>query len=310
MAGVAFLGWRPHRASRLGTAALLVAGGLFALAIADEIRAATSTGSGTDVASQATLGVGALLLVATAVLAASGFFSTVDHSGLQPLRDGRLAWASTCLAVGLGLLMTGEILTAIAASSVSPFLGAYTSGSGVTAAGWGVGIGAAVVAAVGFLTAQRRLKGWRRRRDLLLAVASVVIAVAFLLVGIGGMLRASAVSDVGGLFPSSVGFGQVEASYWLTGIGQLVLIAAAVCAAIGFFFAWHLHRATSVFLAEGQPTSTVTTSPMTERLTADERREGVAVQGLAQGCSRCGHRNQAAAVFCRSCGIHLVRRGA
>ena len=310
MAGIAFLGRRPSRAARLGMGALLVAGGFFALAAADQIRAATSTGSATDVASEATLGVGALLLLVVAILAASGLFSTADRSGLQPLRDGRLAWASTCLAVGLGFLMTGEILTAISASSAGPVLGAYASGSGVIAAGWGVGIGAAVVAAVGFVTAQHRLEGWRRRRDLLLAVASVVFAVAFLLLGIGGMLRASAVSDIGGLAPPGVGFGQVEASYWLTGVGQLVLIAAAVCAAVGFFFAWHLQRATPVSVPEGPRASTIAASPMPDSRLADELREGVATRGLAQECSSCGYQNQPGAMFCRRCGTHLVRRGA
>jgi hypothetical protein len=313
MACVALWGRDERREGRLTIGAIIAAGGFFALLAFYEIFAsvdATHDFSGTGVASDAALGAGALFLLIAAVFAAVGGASV--GPGLQWRRDARRVWASISLAVGFALLMTGEILTAVTGASIGSFFGLSSAGSVVTAAGWGIGIGAGVTAAVGFLISrQRRSHDGARLRDLLLAVASVVLAVAFLLTGIGGMLRASAVSDLAVGAPPGSGFGQVEAYFWLVGVGQLVLMVGATCGAIGFFLAFRSRRAPSRPLSTQVPTAAPTfASPIPEGTQAGSTLEPMATNGLAQECAACGYQNRSESAFCRSCGTRLVRQGA
>jgi hypothetical protein len=310
---VAFLGRDERRGGRLAIGAILAAGGFFALLVFYEIFAsvdATHDFSGTGVAGEAALGAGAIFLLIAAVFVA---VSAADVGpGLQWRRDARRGWASISLAVGFALLMTGEILTAVTGASIGSFFGLSTAGSVVAAAGWGLGIGAGVTAAVGFLISQqRRSDDGARLRDLLLSVASFVLALAFLLTGIGGMLRASTVSDLAVGAPSGSGFGQVEAYFWLVGVGQLVLMVGAICGAIGFFLAFRSWRAPSRLLSTQAPTTAPTfASPIPDGTQAGSTRETLATNGLARECASCGYQNRSESVFCRSCGTRLVPQGA
>jgi hypothetical protein len=313
MACVAFLGRDERRGGRLEIAAILAAGGFFALLVFYEIFAsvdATHAFSGTGVAGEAALGAGALFLLIAAVFVAVGGGNV--GPGLRSRRDARRGWASISLAVGFALLMTGEILTAVTGASIGSFFGLSTAGSVVTAAGWGLGIGAGVTAAVGFLLSERRRSNdGARLRDLLLGVASVVLVAAFLLAGIGGMLRASAVSDLAVGAPSGSGFGQVEAYFWLVGVGLLVLMVGAICGAIGFFLASRSRPAPSRLPHWPVPTASPTfASPMPETTQARPTHASMAANGLERECGSCGHHNRSESVFCRSCGTRLVPQGA
>jgi hypothetical protein len=314
MACVAFLGRDERRHGRLAIGAILAACGFFALLTFHAIFAsmdATNAVSGTGVASEAVQGAAALFLLIAAVFVAVGG-ANVDP-GLRWGRDGRLGWASISLAVGFASLMTAEILTAVTGSAFASFSGLSTAGSVVTAAGWGLGIGVGVCAAVGFLIARERRSdvGALRTRDLLLAVGSVVLAIVFLLTGVGGTLRASAVSDLGVSAPSGSGFGQVEAYFWLLAIGQLVLIVGAICGAIGFFLAFRSRRGPSRLPSIVVPTAAPTVaSPNWKTTPADSSQESVATNAMARACASCGYQNRSGSAFCRSCGTRLAPQSA
>lgn len=218
---------RLRRARLLVIALALYAAGALASLVSDLLSAieyGTHHASGTFTADYAVSTASDLALAAAALIALLAFKSAAGE------RDGRLGWAAIVLAVSLALKLTSGVLL-MTYLSHDYYPSGMTSGLGVGVAGTAVKIGGAVVAAVAFLFAvsRRRAGGrWFAEREGLLAIAAAVLAVAFLISGIGAMVLASA--------ESGAGFeGKLVASDWLRAIGELVVLGAAGSAAAGFF---------------------------------------------------------------------------
>jgi zinc-ribbon domain len=277
---------RSRRATLLGTSLALFGAAASATLISDLLRAiedAVQHGPGTYVAAAAVAAVADAAVLTAAVIASLAFFSS--RSPAEAGRDGKLGLAASAFAASLLFSTVSGILRIIAYSG-NYLPSGITSGLGVEVAGDAVEIAAAVLVAVAFFRSQQRrdrAQAWLTPRDGLLAVASAVLVLAFLLTGIGQMVYAGALSSAG--FSSS----QSVAGAWLGGVASLVELAAAVCVSIGFFLS---HRAQGL---AGTRTANTPTMPQ-PAVSTEAGTETISF------CSNCGAARPAGARFCASCG--------
>ncbi|HJU36329.1 MAG TPA: zinc-ribbon domain-containing protein [Gaiellaceae bacterium] len=278
---------RSRRATLLGAALSLVAATAAAMLTSDLLRAveyAVLHAPGTYVAQAFLAAVADVGVVIATVIGAIAFFSASSPlSGVR--RDGRLGWAASVFAASRVFSMVSGILLLVFYSD--NFLpSGITSGIGVAVAGDAVEIAAAVLVAVAFFLSQQRrnrAQGWLAPRDGLLAVAAAVLALSFLLTGIGKMVYA------GGLSSAGFSSGKSVAGAWLDGVSSLVELAAAACVSVGFFLSRRAQTTRGSLAADG---------PVVPR-PAQSGEEGAEVVSF---CSNCGTPRSSGMRFCSSCG--------
>jgi len=168
----------------------------------------------------------AFIVAAAASWIAAIAFLRADRSGIAS-RDERLGWATGLGAGALLLICVSRILVVIFFSDLGASSG-LTTGFGIDAAGQFIAVGAFVVAAVGFFASARRVSAdLRLGRDLLLGIAAAVFSSGYLLVGIGDLVVAAALSKNG--FD-----GSTIADGWLSTVQDFAFAAAAACVSIAF----------------------------------------------------------------------------
>jgi hypothetical protein len=274
-----------RRASLLALALALYAGGALASFVSDLLSAieyGTNSARGTYVAGYAVSCAGDIVLGVAAVIAALAFGLAAAAPGR---RDGRLGWASVVLAGALTFKFTSMILV-LSALSGSYIAGGVTNGLGVGIGGVVVQVAGTVVAAVALLLAGGRQRGgaeWLSAREGLLGVAAAVLALGFLLSGIGEMLYAGGVSSLGS-------GGERVAAAWLGAVGELIILGASACAAVGFLLSRRAVR------------GVVTTQRVTSPTSAGDQR-------TRAFCSQCGEPRTPNSRFCSSCGSSFSEMG-
>jgi len=167
---------------------------------------------------------------AAAGFLAMGAFKKVRRGGGRAARDGHLPYSAIAFAAAAAF----SAVAAIIAVNYYGDLGAtegYTTGISIAAAGSLVQLAGFVVAAVAFFNSRSTSSSGEpqgpRGRDTLLGVAAAVLAAAFLITLIGGIVFSSALADNG--FDDAI-----VTSRWIGLIFVACAVAAATCAAAGF----------------------------------------------------------------------------
>jgi hypothetical protein len=232
LSSAAFRSQAKRRARKLEVGATFAAAGATVGLVGGAVATATSIAHQFPDVYIAILGwmVAASFVLVLAALSASSAFSIANRpaAGALSLRDRRLAWASIGLAGSYALAMVGQLFL-ISYSSDHAASGGFIAGVSVAAAGGAFAAGAGSIGAVAFYNSQRpQRQTWIGRlppRDALLGLATAIFAVAFLLMGLGLILEATA----------GRGFDSTRiALLWLAGVSSFGNAVASVCAAVGF----------------------------------------------------------------------------
>jgi hypothetical protein len=232
LSSAAFRSQAKRRARKLEVGATLAAAGATVGLVGGAVATATSIAHQFPDAYIAILAwtVAASFVLVLAALAASSAFSIANRPAANALsmRDRRLAWASIGLAGSYALAMGGQLFL-VSYSSDHAASGGFIAGVSVVAAGGAFAAGAGSIGAVAFYNSQRpQRQTWIGRlppRDALLGLATAVFAMAFLLMGFGVILQATAGR---GLDSTRI------VLLWLTGVSSFGNAIASAFAAVGF----------------------------------------------------------------------------